>query len=81
MRKHPVVLDKAIQRTEESPYRRHLKQWLDRAYYLKQHQQELDTYVHILLLSQFVVTCLFEPPRTDPEGVGAGGLDPVWKVT
>lgn len=49
MRQHPQVLDKAIQRTENSPYRRQLKSMLDRAYYLKQHQEELDTFRHDIL--------------------------------
>ncbi|KAH3840511.1 uncharacterized protein LOC127880251 [Dreissena polymorpha] len=46
MRRHPVVLEKAIQRVEASPYKRQLKPYLDRAYYLKQHQNELDTFRH-----------------------------------
>ena len=47
MRNHPVVLDSAIKKTEASPYKRQLKPYLDRAYYLKQHQNEQDTYVVI----------------------------------
>lgn len=43
MRRHPVVLDKAIQKVENSKYKRQLKPYLDRAYYLQQHQNELDT--------------------------------------
>ncbi|KAL4227964.1 hypothetical protein ACF0H5_013402 [Mactra antiquata] len=46
MRNHPVVLDRAIQRVEASPHKRKLKSYLDRAYYLKQHQNELETYRH-----------------------------------
>jgi hypothetical protein len=47
MRRHPVVLEKAIQRVEASPYKRQLNAYLNRAYYLKKHQNELDTYVHL----------------------------------
>ncbi|XP_052796684.1 uncharacterized protein LOC128229072 isoform X2 [Mya arenaria] len=46
LRRHPVVLEKAIKRVEASPYKRQLKPYLDRAYYLKQHQNEQDTFRH-----------------------------------
>ncbi|XP_060594843.1 uncharacterized protein LOC132749161 isoform X2 [Ruditapes philippinarum] len=46
MRRHPVVLEKAIQRVEASPYKRQLNAYLNRAYYLKKHQNELDTFRH-----------------------------------
>lgn len=46
MRNHPVVLEKAIEKVKASPYQRQLKAYLDRANYLKQHQDELDTFRH-----------------------------------
>ena len=45
MRRHPVVLERAIQKVEGSPYKGQLKTYLDRARYLQQHQNEPATYV------------------------------------
>ncbi|OWF47915.1 uncharacterized protein LOC110453762 isoform X2 [Mizuhopecten yessoensis] len=49
LRRHPGVLDKAIQNVEESPYQFNFQHYLDRARELRQHLTELDTYRHDIL--------------------------------
>ncbi|XP_060062816.1 uncharacterized protein LOC132543342 [Ylistrum balloti] len=49
LRRHPGVLDKAIQNVEESPYQSNLQHYLERARELRQHLTELDTYRHDIL--------------------------------
>ena len=49
LRRHPGILDKAIQDAESSQYQQELQSHIDRARALKDHQDELDNYRHDIL--------------------------------
>lgn len=69
LRRHPGVLDKAIQNVEESPYQSNLQHYLDRARDLRRHLAELDQYKHDILEMDQATISEIRSYHHPPEGV------------
>ncbi|XP_033750524.1 uncharacterized protein LOC117334818 isoform X2 [Pecten maximus] len=69
LRRHPGVLDKAIQNVEESPYQSNLQHYLDRARELRHHLTELDTYRHDILEMDQATISEIRSYHHPPDGV------------
>ncbi|XP_069137906.1 uncharacterized protein [Argopecten irradians] len=69
LRRHPGVLDRAIENVEESPYQSNLQHYLDRARELRQHLTELDNYRHDILEMDQATISEIRSYHHPPDGV------------